>query len=63
MADALLQLFYFVRPVMFAYVDVRFFGLGFFEILTILMVGVLFCAFHPVPTGIRGVVWTIWTSP
>jgi O-antigen ligase len=45
MADALLQLFYFVRPLMFAYVDVRFFGLGFFEILTILMVGVLFCAF------------------
>lgn len=45
MADLLLQLFYFVRPVMFIYVDVRFFGLGLFEILTIIMVGVLFCAF------------------
>lgn len=45
MADALVQLFYFVRPVMFYYVDARFFGLGVFEILTILMVGVLFCAF------------------
>ncbi len=45
MADVLLQLFYFLRPIMFIYVDARFFGLGVFEILTILMVGVLFCAF------------------
>jgi hypothetical protein len=45
MADLLLQIFYFVRPVMFVYIDARLFGLGLFEILTIVMVGILFFAF------------------
>jgi len=45
MADLLLQIFYFIRPVMFIYVDARIFGLGFFEILTIAMVVILFGAF------------------
>lgn len=53
MADLLLQLFYFVRPVMFVYVDARIFGLDLFEVLTIVMVGVLFCAFLLTGSGYR----------
>lgn len=45
MADLILQVFYFLRPLMFIYTDLEVFGLSLFEILTMGIVGLLFIAF------------------
>ncbi len=49
MSDVLLQLIYLLRPLMFIYVDLQFFGLSFFEVVTAIIVGVLLLAFMASP--------------
>jgi len=45
MGELLLQVFYFLRPVMFAHVPTRVFGLSAFELSTFLLLAILFAAY------------------